>query len=324
MHIAVHPTLPYFAVQTADRLVEIFKILDEDERKRKLNRRRKRMNEKKSTGSGKAHGEDGAEPTLALADEFPSLRIIRASAKVRSFDFAPASAVTGSKDAFQLLVTLMNNSMEVYAVPVAKDAEATLVCALDRQGHRSDIRTMALSSDDEMLLSAGNGAIKVWNLKTEQCMRTLPAAASSFAVCCTFVPGNRYILVGTKTGDLEIYDTWSSTLIETVRAHDGCMWSIDVRPDKKGFVTGGADKEVKFWDFAAVEDVEVSTTSRRLTVLHMRTLRMSDEVLAVKYSPNQNLIAVSLLDSTVKVFFHDTLKFFLSLYGHKVGGVAGG
>jgi len=45
---------------------------------------------------------------------------------------------------------------------------------------------------------------------------------------------------------------------------------------------------------------------------------MSDEVLSVRYSPNGQLLAVALLDSTVKIFYQDTLKFFLSLYGHKV------
>ena len=45
---------------------------------------------------------------------------------------------------------------------------------------------------------------------------------------------------------------------------------------------------------------------------------MTDEVLAVKYSPNNRFLAVALLDATVKIFYHDTLKFFLSLYGHKV------
>ena len=45
---------------------------------------------------------------------------------------------------------------------------------------------------------------------------------------------------------------------------------------------------------------------------------MTDDVLAVKYSPDGRFLAVSLLDSTVKVFFQDSLKFFLSLYGHKV------
>jgi U3 small nucleolar RNA-associated protein 12 len=45
---------------------------------------------------------------------------------------------------------------------------------------------------------------------------------------------------------------------------------------------------------------------------------MTEDVLSVRYSPNSKLLAVALLDSTVKVFFQDTLKFFLSLYGHKV------
>jgi U3 small nucleolar RNA-associated protein 12 len=45
---------------------------------------------------------------------------------------------------------------------------------------------------------------------------------------------------------------------------------------------------------------------------------MSDDVLCVKYSPDNKLIAVALLDSTVKVFHEESLKFFLSLYGHKL------
>lgn len=45
---------------------------------------------------------------------------------------------------------------------------------------------------------------------------------------------------------------------------------------------------------------------------------MSDDVLSVRYTPNGHLLAVALLDSTVKIFYQDTLKFFLSLYGHKV------
>lgn len=58
--------------------------------------------------------------------------------------------------------------------------------------------------------------------------------------------------------------------------------------------------------------------TKQLALVHVRTLKMTDDVLAVKYSPDGRFLAVSLLDSTVKVFFQDTLKFFLSLYGHKV------
>jgi U3 small nucleolar RNA-associated protein 12 len=35
----------------------------------------------------------------------------------------------------------------------------------------------------------------------------------------------------------------------------------------------------------------------------------------------KRLIAVAVLDATVKVFHEDTLKFFLSLYGHKVRNI---
>lgn len=46
----------------------------------------------------------------------------------------------------------------------------------------------------------------------------------------------------------------------------------------------------------------------RLSVKHTRTLQLDEDVLCVTYSPNQKLLAVSLLDCTVKVFYVDTLK----------------
>ena len=41
---------------------------------------------------------------------------------------------------------------------------------------------------------------------------------------------------------------------------------------------------------------------------HVRTLKMAEDVLSVCHSPDQRLLAVALLDATVKVFFADTLK----------------
>lgn len=73
-----------------------------------------------------------------------------------------------------------------------------------------------------------------------------------------------------------------------------------------------------------IELVHESLTSKQprsttvSSLVHTRTLKMTDDVLSVRYSPNGKLLAVSLLDSTVKVFYQDSLKFFLSLYGHKV------
>ena len=47
---------------------------------------------------------------------------------------------------------------------------------------------------------------------------------------------------------------------------------------------------------------------RRLTLVPTKVLKMSDDVLCVKVSADNRLLAVSLLDNTIKVFFADTLK----------------
>nr|KAF6413551.1 hypothetical protein HJG59_009755 [Molossus molossus] len=91
---------------------------------------------------------------------------------------------------------------------------------------------------------------------------------------------------------------------------------MSLSPHQRGFVTGGAGKSVKFWDFELVKDE--NSTQKRLSVQQTRTLQLDEDVLCVRYSPNEKLLAVSLLDCTVKIFYVDTLKFFLSLYGHKL------
>lgn len=55
---------------------------------------------------------------------------------------------------------------------------------------------------------------------------------------------------------------------------------------------------------------------RILSLLHKSTLTLDESVLCVRLSPNNKFTVVSLLDSTVKIFFSDSFKFYLSLYGH--------
>ena len=55
--------------------------------------------------------------------------------------------------------------------------------------------------------------------------------------------------------------------------------------------------------------------SQQLTLEHVKTLKMDEDVLGVKYSPDQRLVAVSLLDNTIKVFFTDSLKVFCTYSG---------
>ena len=150
------------------------------------------------------------------------------------------------------------------------------------------------------------------------CLRTIPCG---YGLCCVFAPGARYALVGTKAGTVDIVDVAAAQLSRSLTAHSGSVWGIALQPSGEGFVTGGSDKEVKFWEFSmeAVSEQELQNENgKTLSARHTRTLRLTDDVLCCRFSPDGKYLAVALLDATVKVFFSDSLKFFVSLFGHKL------
>lgn len=110
-------------------------------------------------------------------------------------------------------MALASNALEVYNVPQptkSNDApEATRTYSIDLPGHRTDVRTLSLSSDDQILASASNGkcggfyeantfltdadtigSLKIWNMKTTTCIRTIDCG---YAICSTFLPGDRHV-----------------------------------------------------------------------------------------------------------------------------------
>jgi U3 small nucleolar RNA-associated protein 12 len=146
-------------------------------------------------------------------------------------------------------------------------------------------------------------------------------------------------------------------------AHAGPVWSLALLPDKSGFVSGSADKSIRFWTWTVVEQQEAQagaggsgnyqdnddnddqdkggrsakrakrnssktgraqqddddddnagdggqvgvmpTVLRHLGFEETRRLDMADDVLCVRVSPDGRLLAASLLDATIKVYYID-------------------
>uniref|UniRef100_A0A3Q3BAL7 WD repeat-containing protein 3 n=1 Tax=Kryptolebias marmoratus TaxID=37003 RepID=A0A3Q3BAL7_KRYMA len=289
-----------------DSVLELFTVLSEEEVQRKMNKKLKKAKKK----AAKAQ-DDAGEPVVerALKDEIIRLTNIKASAKIRWVD-----CLSYAGGELKVALLLQNNTIETYSLKTLdKTPTANKTARLTLGGHRTDVRTLAFSSDNLAFLSASGDTVKVWNRSTLQVIRTM---ACDYALCSLFVPGDRQIILGTKSGKLQIFELASGSLLETKEAHDGALWSMCLAPDQRGVITGSADKTVKFWEFELIKDK--GTNQKRLTVKHTRTLQLEEDVLCVKFSPDHRLLAVSLLDCTVKIFYTDTLKFFLSLYGHKL------
>lgn len=332
IEVMFHPRRNYFAVHGLEKSIELWRIRTEAEIKKGLARKRRRRREKlaaskanKADGDADAPDEDEKADDVAnadISDVFVRYVIVRTSGKVRSVDWAIRS---GEKD-LRLLVATTNNQLEMYTIAgkekgskTKKDDEPDYNRALSVElpGHRTDIRALSISSDDKMLASAANGSLKIWNVRTQTCIRTFECG---YALCCAFLPGDKVVVVGTKGGELELFDVASASLIESVTAHEGAIWSLQVHPDGKSVVSGSADKTAKFWDFKIVQEPVLGTTrtTPKLKLVQSKILKVSDDILSLKFSPDAKLLAVALLDNTVKVFFTDSLKLYLNLYGHKL------
>jgi U3 small nucleolar RNA-associated protein 12 len=323
--ISFYAKADYIAVHGAEKAVEIWRIKTPEEVRKALIRKRKRRREKaKTEKNGDVEDDADADDKVDAADAeigevFVPYVTVRTAGKVRSVAWMH---IKGTKK-LQLLVGTNNNLIDVYEIPQrsktkseeAPDYSRTL--SVELSGHRNDVRALALSSDDRMLASASSGGLKIWNVKTQNCLRTLECG---YALCCAFLPGDKIVVVGTKDGDIELYDIAASTLLDKIDAHEGAVWTMQVHPDGKSLATGSADKSIKFWNFDIVQE-EIPGTKRttpRLKLTQSRILKVNDDVLSVQFSPDSKLLAVATLDNTVKVFFVDSLKLFLNLYGHKL------
>jgi FOG: WD40 repeat len=322
-----------FFLQNTDRTIEIFRVRSEDEIKKGITKRTKRLKDK---------GYEDEEILQSLRESEISMMItpfttLRTTAKIKS-----CAWVSKSNKKLDLLISLTNNSIEYHNIPVpenvkkaqAADLHSVKQHTIDLLGHRTDIRAMDLSSDDKLLATASNGELKIWNIKSNSVIRSF-TLDGGYALCCKFLPGGTLIAVGFKNGDLELYDLATSSLVDRVeRAHDSgstssskdsddngsAIWSLDLTPDGKTLVTGGNDKSVKFWNFKVEQELVAgsSTVISKLKFVHNQTLELNEDVLCVRISPDSKYLAISLLNNNVQVVFFDSLKLFLTLYGHKL------
>jgi U3 small nucleolar RNA-associated protein 12 len=161
--LAFHPTLPFLMLQSSDKALTVLRIRELDEVAQKKARRRKRDREK-----GRVE-EDDSESAPKWEERVTSWCVVRAGGKIRSFAFGDDEA-SGPKNAVQVLLALSNNALETHAIPLpgpgkpsktaaGADPEPSKTHTLELHGHRQDVRTMCLSSDDQVLASASNGAL---------------------------------------------------------------------------------------------------------------------------------------------------------------------
>jgi U3 small nucleolar RNA-associated protein 12 len=146
--------------------------------------------------------EEGDTGEMTMEEKFRFLFPMRASGKIRS--------IVLSRTADRALLALNNNAIELYTLiregGAARSSSETgsgqhfaLATAIAQQGHRADIRAIALTSNDQTLITVSSGSTKIWSMSSGACIHTIECG---YGLCTAVVPGGKYAIVGTKEGTL--------------------------------------------------------------------------------------------------------------------------
>ncbi|KAH8740728.1 11x WD40 repeats containing protein of plant origin [Cryptosporidium ryanae] len=197
------------------------------------------------------------------------------------------------------------------------DFACRVVRRIEIEGHRGIPREICVSDDEKFIATFGDDSIKVWNMKGFKCVRTIIAENP---VCGFIIPGNEYTISGTRQGSLQLHDIVNCKLIQSLdNIHDNSLQSIALSPDNSTFVSVAQDKKLNLYYFGMKKiPAGKKKTEDKLSITLSKTLALSEEGLAIKYTHDGKYIIVSLLDNTIMVLYSDTLKQFLVLYGHSL------
>lgn len=175
--LCFNPAGNLLAAQSSGKVVEVFRIRDAAEAKKKCKRRLKRTEKKSEVADEKTEeGNVFSTALLVLSDEVEALpsHTIRCAARVRSFAFDPAyrtmhssTGTSASHKECRGLISLINNTLEIYQIPYVDGSSGDEAAApaklsvIDIHGHKSDVRAIAVSGDGGTVATCSSESIKV-------------------------------------------------------------------------------------------------------------------------------------------------------------------
>jgi len=246
-----------------------------------------------------------------------------------------------SKNTWEFCIGLGNNSIEIYDLftnlieqnifvknnlqieEKSTDEESLTVqknFAVENYGHREVLRFVKFSERNNLFITASNDSVRLWNFTSLNVVKGLNLKN---VLCGEFILEDKYLVVGTKHGKIYVINTHSFEVEQEVeKAHGGEIWNMSlikysfVNKSYK-IVSCSSDKSLKYWNINK-NAFNSKIISKENLISEYKTIDAIDQITYCMVSPDGKYLCYSLLDNSIRIFYEDTNKFFLNLYGHKL------
>jgi predicted NACHT family NTPase len=187
----------------------------------------------------------------------------------------------------QLLKTFDGHTEKVITIVFSQDGQTIVSGSFDQtikfwhaesgqcvgmlEGHCDPIESLAFSLDERLLVSSGGDLIKIWDMSTGECIRTLPDnfqdipyRNTSTIYSIAFSPEGKTFASGDGAHQIKVWDLKTGKCIKVLHSHNRMIRSVIWHPNGRTIISGSADSTVRYWDVATGNCTQTLKGSNRL------------------------------------------------------------
>ncbi|MGP1521589.1 MAG: caspase family protein, partial [Treponema sp.] len=165
------------------------------------------------------------------------------------------------------------------------------------------VSSICYSPDGKYVASGSwNYTVKLWEVKTGECIRTLSGHTSLVSSIC-YSPDGKYVASGSWDNTVKLWEVTTGVCVKTLSGHTSGVFSVCYSHDGKYLASGSVDYRIKIWEVA---------TGRSIKTLSGH----SSAVNSVCYSSDGKYLASGSVDCRIKIWEAKTGECIKTFTGH--------
>eukprot|EP00300_Choanocystis_sp_HF-7_P012823 c18049_g1_i1.p1 GENE.c18049_g1_i1~~c18049_g1_i1.p1 ORF type:complete len:521 (+),score=133.10 c18049_g1_i1:26-1564(+) len=179
-----------------------------------------------------------------------------------------------SADGLNLAIGSVDGFIELWDPSTAKLRKDLEYQAKDKfMMHEASVLCLNFSRDSDVLVSgAQDGKVKVWSVRSGQCLRRFEHAHSQGVTSAVFSKDGTHVLTGSFDTTVKIHGLKSGKMLKEFRGHTSYVNDVSYSVDGSRVISASSDGSVRLWDSKTTECVRVIIPphTSEAAVLHAR------------------------------------------------------